>query len=362
MYYNIIEEGYVLIITKVRERLEETELKVLSPYAAKAINSLGREREEEKCPIRTDFQRDRDRILHSKSFRRLKHKTQVFLSPTDDHYRTRMTHTLEVSQIARTIAKGLNLNEDLTEAIALGHDLGHTPFGHCGESVLSRYMDEGFQHNIQSVRVATVLENLNLTKETLDGILHHSGDLFSPNIPKAFTLEGQIVKVADKIAYINHDIDDAIRAGVMEVSDLPEESRKYFESKNQKRIATLIIDVIENSFDKNEIKMSEEALLHFNKYRNWMFQNIYVNSTAKLEEIKAKHVVAALFEYYLEKLKIRFKNSDEKMLKRIICDYIAGMTDRYAITKYEEYFVPRPTTSTFSDLYLYKLAQINGLE
>ena len=226
-----------MIITQVREHLEEAEIKNLSRFAAKSVNSKGRTLPEEKCPIRTDFQRDRDRILHSKSFRRLKHKTQVFLSPMDDHYRTRMTHTLEVSQIARTIAKGLNLNEDLTEAIALGHDLGHTPFGHCGETVLNNIMTEGFQHNRQSVRVATVLENLNLTYETLDGILHHSGDLFSKNLEKASTLEGQIVKVADKIAYVNHDIDDAIRAGVMDVADLPEESRKYFESKNRKRIA-----------------------------------------------------------------------------------------------------------------------------
>lgn len=351
-----------MILTQVRERLEDAEVKNLSKFAAKSSESKGRTLSEEKCPIRTDFQRDRDRILHSKSFRRLKHKTQVFLSPMDDHYRTRMTHTLEVSQIARTISKGLNLNEDLTEAIALGHDLGHTPFGHCGESVLNSLMKEGFQHNKQSVRVATVLENLNLTYETLDGILNHSGDLFSPNIPKAVTLEGQIVKVADKIAYINHDIDDAIRAGVMEVSDLPVESRKYFNSKNQSRIATLIMDVIENSFDKNEIRMSSEALSHFNNYRKWMFENIYFNSPAKLEEGKARHVVKSLFEYYLDMMKSQYKNSDEEMLKRIICDYIAGMTDRYAVAKYAEYFVPKPTSATFSDLYLFKLAELNGLK
>lgn len=351
-----------MILTQVRERLEEAEIVNLSPYAAKSAESKGRVLTEEKCPIRTDFQRDRDRILHSKAFRRLKHKTQVFLSPMDDHYRTRMTHTLEVSQIARTISKGLNLNEDLTEAIALGHDLGHTPFGHCGESVLNNFMTEGFQHNKQSVRVATVLENLNLTQETLDGILHHSGDLFSPNIQKAYTLEGQIVKIADKIAYINHDIDDAIRAGVMDVKDLPEESRKYFESKNRKRIATLIMDVIENSYGKNELIMSKEALYHFNNYREWMFRNIYINSPAKLEEGKARNVVAALFEYYLDMMKVRYKNSSEDMLKRIICDYIAGMTDRYAISKYQEYFVPKPTSATFSDIYLYKLAELNGLK
>ena len=351
-----------MILTQIREQLEEAEIKNLSPFAAKSAESKGRTISEEKCPIRTDFQRDRDRIIHSKSFRRLKHKTQVFLSPMDDHYRTRMTHTLEVSQIARTISKALNLNEDLTEAIALGHDLGHTPFGHCGETVLSNIMTEGFQHNKQSVRVATVLENLNLTYETLDGILHHSGDLFSTSIPHACTLEGQIVKVADKIAYVNHDIDDAIRAGVMDVSDLPPESRKYFESKNRKRIATLIMDVIENSYNKNEITMSTEALFHFNNYRRWMFENIYFNSPAKLEEGKAKHVVESLFEYYLDMLKIKYKNSTEDMIKRIICDYIAGMTDRYAITKYEEYFVPKPTSATFSDLYLYKLAEMNGLK
>lgn len=351
-----------MIITQIREHLEEIELKSLSRFAAKSIESKGRTLTEEKCPVRTDFQRDRDRILHSKSFRRLKHKTQVFLSPIDDHYRTRMTHTLEVSQIARTIAKGLKLNEDLTEAIALGHDLGHTPFGHCGESVLNGLIAEGFQHNKQSVRVATVLENLNLTYETLDGILHHSGDLFSKNLQKAITLEGQIVKIADKIAYINHDIDDAIRAGVMEVSDLPKESRTYFESKNRKRIATLIIDVIENSYERNEIIMSNEALYHFNNYRQWMFKNIYFDSPAKLEESKARHVIESLFMYYLDMLKVQYKNSTEDMLKRIICDYIAGMTDRYAVTKYAEYFMPKPTSAVFSDLYLYKLAELNGLK
>lgn len=351
-----------MIITQVRERLEEAEIKHLSRFAAKSVESKGRTMPEDKCPVRTDYQRDRDKILHSKSFRRLKHKTQVFLSPMDDHYRTRMTHTLEVSQIARTISKGLNLNEDLTEAIALGHDLGHTPFGHCGETVLNKLMPEGFQHNKQSVRVATVLENLNLTYETLDGILHHSGDLFSENIQKACTLEGQIVKIADKIAYVNHDIDDAIRAGVMDVADLPEESRKYFESKGRKRIATLIIDVIENSYDKNEIIMSSEALYHFNNYRQWMFKNIYFDSPAKLEEVKARHVVESLFLYYLDLLKTQYKNSTEDMLKRIICDYIAGMTDRYAVAKYKEYFVPKPTSATFSDLYLYKLAELNGLK
>lgn len=350
-----------MIITQIRERLEDAETKVLSRFAAKSVETKGRSVQEEKCPVRTDFQRDRDRIIHSKAFRRLKHKTQVFLSPTDDHYRTRMTHTLEVSQIARTIAKGLNLNEDLTEAISLGHDLGHTPFGHCGETVLNKYMKEGFLHNEQSVRVATILENLNLTYETIDGILHHSGDLFSPNLQKACTLEGQIVKVADKIAYINHDIDDAVRAGIMQVSDLPKESRNYFEAKNRKRVATLIIDVIENSFDKNEIVMSNEALSHFNSYRQWMFENIYVNSTAKMEEGKARLLISSLFEYYFDMMKNRFKTSDEDMIKRIICDYIAGMTDRYAIAKYEEYFVPKPTSSNFSDIYLYKLAEMNGL-
>ena len=349
-------------LKKVRERLEEAEIKNLSPYAAKSAQSKGRKVEEEKCPIRTDFQRDRDRILHSKAFRRLKHKTQVFLSPMDDHYRTRMTHTLEVSQIARTISKGLNLNEDLTEAIALGHDLGHTPFGHCGESVLNNFLEGGFQHNEQSVRVATILENKNLTFETLDGILHHSGDLFSTSIPKASTLEGQIVKVADKIAYINHDIDDAVRAGVMDIEDLPKESKEYFKSKNQSRIATLIMDVIENSYDKNEIIMSEEALYHFNSYRKWMFRNIYFDSPAKLEEGKARHVVESLFNFYFDMLKKHYKDSSDEIIKRIVCDYIAGMTDRYAVTMYEEYFVPKPTSAAFSDLYLYKLAELNGLK
>src|SRR5574344_2018504 len=254
----------------IREKLENREKDYLSDIATKVVNSKGRKVYEEPSDLRTDFQRDRDRILHSKAFRRLKHKTQVFLSPFDDHFRTRLTHTLEVSQIGRTIARALDLNEDLVEEISLGHDLGHTPFGHCGEGVLNELMPNGFRHNEQSVRVVEILENLNLCKETVDGIMTHSWGL------KPITLEGQVVQLADKIAYINHDIDDSVRAGIISEEDLPKDCINYFSSDKNKRLTKMIMEIVDNSFEKEKVAMSEEGWHYTTKLRQWMFQNIYV--------------------------------------------------------------------------------------
>ena len=340
----------------IRQKIEERELKFLSPLAKKSCETKGRKKEEALCPLRTEFQRDRDRILHSKAFRRLKHKTQVFFSPYDDHFRTRMTHTLEVAQIARTIARSLNLNEDLTEAIALGHDLGHTPFGHSGERVLNELMPNGYKHNEQSVRVVEFIENLNLTKETLDGILNHSYEC-SPN-----TLEGQVVRLSDKIAYINHDIQDALRANIIKVDDMPDKSLYYFSASNRIRLTKLITDIIENSYDKDVVSMSEECFEQFVLLRDWMFENVYTNSPAKMEEEKAKNVVRMLFEYYCSELEKAFPKSSKENILQTACDYISGMTDRYVLIKYEENFLPAPLIQKNRDEFLYKLAQMNGLK
>lgn len=343
----------------IREQREQREIDILSPYAAKSRNTQGRAKEEAKCPIRTEFQRDIDRIIHSKAFRRLKHKTQVFFSPTNDHYRTRMTHTLEVSQIARTIARALNLNEDLAEAISLGHDLGHTPFGHSGEDVLNEIMDTGFRHAEHSVRVVTLIEDLNLTKETLDGILHHSGSLKKESA--AFTLEGKIVKLADKIAYINHDIDDAIRAGIIKESDLPQDSINYFSIDRSERITKMVLDIVENSYGKDHICMSSDAFYHIDKLRSWMFKNVYINSVAKKEESKVKGIIYGLFNHYEALLKSRMPNQNEEEIKRTVCDYISGMTDRYAIQKYKEIYIPQSLQDVSSDEFLFTLAKVNNL-
>lgn len=322
-------------ISDIRERQIQFEDTYLSEYAAKNSQTKGRKTPIEPCQIRTDFHRDRDRILHSKAFRRLKHKTQVFISPAGDHYRTRMTHTLEVSQIARTIARALRLNEDLTEAIALGHDLGHTPFGHIGEEVLNELLPGGFKHNEQSLRVVEVLENLNLTAETLDGILNHTGK----NTP--FTLEGQIVKIADRIAYLNHDIDDAVRAGIIKENDLPESAIMILGSNINARITTTIKDIVLNS--KECIKMSDECKRAMDELRTWMFDHVYKDSLAKKEEYKAKKVISELFNYYMEnsqQLELDSKiKSDSK--ERIVADYIAGMTDRFALQDYIDKFIPK---------------------
>ena len=323
----------------IKQRIENIEKTTLSPYAALSSNTKGRLKPISRCDIRTEYQRDRDRIIHCKTFRRLKHKTQVFLSPNGDHYRTRLTHTLEVNQVARTIARSLMLNEDLTEAIALGHDLGHTPFGHAGERALDRMMKSGFSHNKQSLRVADVLEDLNLTMEVRDGILCHTGDKL------ADTLEGRIVQIADRIAYINHDIDDALRAGIITQNDLPVDVLTVLGTTHGKRIDTLIRDVIQNSTDKNEISMSQQIGLVMNQLRKYMFENIYsLKSEAKKEELKAEEIVCRLFSYYMENIqklpadysKMRGEYPDEQL----VCDYIAGMTDRYAINEYVKLFIP----------------------
>ena len=334
----------------IREKLENRELNYLSDYATKSKFTLGRETKEEECTIRPCFQRDRDRILHSKAFRRLKHKTQVFLSPFDDHFRTRLTHTLEVSQIGRTIARSLDLNEDLVEAISLGHDLGHTPFGHCGENVLNDILPEGFHHNLQSVRVVKVLEHLNLCEETIDGILTHTWG-YQPK-----TCEAQVVQLADKIAYINHDIEDSIRAGVISENDLPKDCIKYFSSNQKKRLNKMIMEIVNHSVGKPSITMSEEGWGYTTKLRKWMFENVYSeNSPAKQEEIKAAHVIHELFDYCKSVLKGK---CDETKIDTIVTDYISGMTDRYAVEKYKQLFIPVGLKSSINDEYLFKLANI----
>jgi dGTPase len=325
----------------IREMSEAIELKILSEYAALSKNTRGRQIEEEKCDIRTDYQRDRDRILHSKAFRRLKHKTQVFISPEGDHYRTRLTHTLEVSQIGRTIARALRLNEDLTEAIALGHDLGHTPFGHAGEEVLGKIHPLGFRHNEQSLRVVDLLEGnkgLNLTYEVRDGILNHSGD----GVPE--TLEGKIIKFSDRIAYINHDIDDAMRAGIIDVNNIPTECLEILGISHKQRINTMIVDIIKESADKNNVSMSKDVKYATDKLRSFMFEKVYIGSKAKVEEKKAQNIVKELYYYFLENpsqiphYSSTIKNQEE--IERLACDYIAGMTDRYAISTFVSVFVP----------------------
>ena len=316
----------------IREQLELREVEYLSPFATLSSKSKGREREEEQCDVRPVFQRDRDRILHSKAFRRLKQKTQVFLQPKGDHYRTRLTHTLEVSQNARTIAKALRLNEDLAEAIALGHDLGHTPFGHAGERALNEVSPHGFKHNEQSVRVVECLEKqgqgLNLTWEVRDGILNHKTS------GKPSTLEGQIVRISDKIAYINHDIDDAIRGGVLTQEDIPKEYREIFGETTGMRLNTMIHNVIINSMDKPYITMSKDIEKATAGLRKFMFEHVYLNPKAKSEEVKAVDMIKNLYEYYI----CHMDKLPEKYLQRIsegkstkeqnVCDFIAGMMEK----------------------------------
>ncbi len=329
----------------VREMVENREEEYLSPYATLSNISRGRDVEEEECDIRPVFQRDRDRILHSRSFRRLKDKTQVFLTPEGDHYRTRLTHTLEVSQNARTVAKALRLNEDLTEAIALGHDLGHTPFGHAGERALDRCCREGFRHNEQSLRVVEFLEKdgkgLNLTWEVRDGILNHQ----TRSMPS--TLEGQIVRLSDKIAYIHHDMDDAIRARVLTEDDIPKELRNTLGASTTKRLDTMIHDVITNSSSKPEISMSDEIYEATLELRRFMFENVYMNPVVKKEEKKAENLVENLFEYYLREYEnlpeeYRFL-SDEKHIgtERVVCDFVSSMSDRYAINIFNSIYMPK---------------------
>ena len=326
----------------VRERREALEHQSLSPFACYASTSKGRLWPLEACAVRTCFQRDIDRIVHSKSFRRLMHKTQVFLQPEGDHYRTRMTHTLEVSRIARTIARGLQLNEDLTEAIALGHDLGHTPFGHAGERVFNEILPNGFHHNEQSLRVVDILEDngrgLNLCYEVRQGILYHTGEA------RAKTLEGQIIRLADRIAYINHDIDDAIRGEIIYPMDIPLEISQLLGFDHGSRIDTLVFDIVEASTGKNIITQTTKMAEAMGLLREFMFEYVYRNPVAKGEEHKAQDMIRMLFMYYQkdpDKLPPDFQDVCEREgVDRAVCDYIAGMTDKYALEKYSEAFIP----------------------
>lgn len=328
----------------IRENLEQLEMKNLSPYAAHSRDSKGRLREEEPCDIRPVYQRDRDRILHSKSFRRMKDKTQVFLAPQGDHYRTRLTHTLEVSQNARTIAKALRLNEDLVEAIALGHDLGHTPFGHAGERALNGVCPYGFCHSQQSVRVVDLLEKsgvgLNLTAEVRDGILNHQ------TRGRPSTLEGRIVRFSDKIAYIHHDMDDAIRAGILKESDVPREICQVIGYTTGERLDHFIHDLVSNSYGKDEIRMSEPVAQAMSRLRQFMFERVYQNREAKSEEGRAEMLIQTLYNYYrwhLERMPRDYLNliSRGEPEEKVVCDYIGAMTDRFAIARYEEIYIPR---------------------
>lgn len=330
----------VMCVT-VREQTEKNERLILCSYAAFAADSLGRKRPEEKCELRTDFQRDRDRIIHSKAFRRLKHKTQVFLSPESDHYRTRLTHTLEVAQIARTIARALRLNEDLTEAIALGHDLGHTPFGHAGERAINDLVSFNFAHYEQSVRACEKLEKngngLNLTFEVLDGIDRHTCGDWSKS------LEGRVVRMADRIAYINHDIDDAIRAGVISESDLPKEITAHLGGGKSERINTLVKSIVSNS--GSEIVMDEKTEKYYNRLHSFLFEAVYKNPVAKSEETKVLGIVEGLFKYYIKntgKMSAEYLTiCENEGCERAVADYIAGMTDHYAITVYSDIYIPK---------------------
>ena len=325
----------------IREELEAREREYLSPYAVCSADTRGRERDLQPCPLRTEFQRDRDRILHCKSFRRLKFKTQVFIAPEGDHFRTRLTHTLEVSQVARTLARALRLNEDLTEAIALGHDLGHTPFGHSGERSLDRLTSGGFRHNEQSLRVVEVLEGsegLNLTWEVRDGILKHSGKL------KPETLEGECVARADRIAYINHDIDDAIRAGVLRDFELPQDLLRVLGETHGQRIDTMITDIVRESMGQPHLSMSAPVQQASDELRSFLFDHVYLDEWRQSEEEKCDHVIVSLFEYFmehpgkmpLEYVQITYRDGTE----RAVTDFLACMTDRYALRTYQNLFVP----------------------
>ena len=326
----------------IRERNEQNEFLLLSPFASRAAESRGREVPVAPCSLRTEYQRDRDRILHCKAFRRLKFKTQVFLSPEGDHYRTRLTHTLEVSQVARTIARSLRLNEDLTEAIALGHDLGHTPFGHIGERTLNALLPGGFRHNEQSLRVVEQLENsgqgLNLTAEVRDGIVHHSGSVWP------MTLEGECVRRADRIAYLNHDLDDALRAGVLKPFEIPSDLLQVLGATHSARINTMILDLVQNSEEQPHLQMSplvEEAM---DALREFMFDRVYRDGWRDPEEKRCDYIIRALFDYFCshpgempeEYLLITYRDG----MERGVADFLSGMTDRYATRKFTDLFVP----------------------
>ena len=330
----------------IKQRTYEIEKAFLSPYAVQSEKTRGRLREEEPCPMRTEFQRDRDRLIYCKSFRRLKNKTQVFFSPQGDHYITRLTHTLDVAQIARSIARILSLNEDLAEAIALGHDLGHTPFGHSGERILDSLNPDGFEHNVQSLRVVDVLEKdgrgLNLTFEVRDGIVNHkkSGN---PS-----TLEGKCVSFADRIAYINHDLDDAIRAGILSLEDVPKDIIEVLGKTSKQRINTAITSIYNNSFGINDVKMDKSVEEASEKLRSFMFERVYHNKSAKGEEEKAERMLTEMYNYFV-KYEDRMPETYVALLEKypceqVVCDYISSMTDRYAIYKFNSIFVPNGWT------------------
>jgi dGTPase len=325
-----------------RERTEEIESQTLSPQATLASASKGREHDEPQDPLRTCFQRDRDRIVHCKAFRRLKHKTQVFLAPEGDHYRVRLTHTLEVSQIARTVARALRLNEDLTEAISLGHDLGHTPFGHLGEQALTPFLGRPFRHNEQSLRIVEHLENdgqgLNLSWEVRDGIVNHTWSMPSPATPEA-----QIVRFADRIAYVNHDVDDAVRAGVLGPEEVPEEALRVLGRTHSERINTLVTDLVERTADGLEVRLSDDVFRALDAMRDFMFERVYLRDEARSEQDKAISLVRTLFAHYLdhpEEVPQEYHRAPGDLPTRV-ADYIAGMTDRYALRTYEQLFLPQ---------------------
>lgn len=322
----------------VKERTENFESQILSPYACQSKNSRGRMEKDKECDLRTDFQRDRDKIIHSKSFRRLKHKTQVFIAPEKDHYRTRLTHTLEVSQIARTIARALRLNEDLTEAISLAHDLGHTPFGHTGESALNDICPSGFKHYEQSLRVVDVIDKLNLTFEVRDGILCHTRG------KEADTVEGRLVKLADKIAYMNHDIDDAIRANILKEKDLPSKITEVIGKSCTERIDTIVRSIVSNTIGEN-LRMSNEVEKAFYELHSFMYENVYWSDYSKEEKTKVPQFIECLYNYFKnnpELLPQEMRQTiDEYGIDRVVCDYIAGMTDHFATHVFEEIFIPK---------------------
>lgn len=324
----------------IRERTEEEEFARLSPFAAKSADAK-RARPEEECAIRTKFQRDRDRILHSKPFRRLKHKTQVYIAPAGDHFRTRMTHSLEVAQICRTIGRGLRLNEDLIEAIALGHDAGHTPFGHVGEEALASIVGH-FEHNEQSVRIFTVLTNdgqgLNLTDHVLDGILHHTGK----GVPQ--TLEGQIVKIGDRIAYLCHDYDDALRAGILGTEDMPGEVKEIIGSNPSQMITAMVSDIIQASESREKICQSEGVAQAMQVFREFMFDKVYFSGSLEEERRKGRHILKILFDYYLtnpEAIPPEYLEWTQGDIQKAITDYISGLTDNYAIRTFKHFFIPK---------------------
>lgn len=327
----------------LKQKTYAIEQAFLSPYATQSKNTRGRQREEAPCAMRTDFQRDRDRLIYCKAFRRLKNKTQVFFSPEGDHYITRLTHTLDVAQIARSIARALSLNEDLAEAIALGHDLGHTPFGHSGERILNKLSPTGFEHNVQSLRVVDVLEKdglgLNLTFEVRDGILNHKKS------GKPATLEGKCVSLADRIAYINHDLNDAVRAGILSMDDVPEDIIGVLGKTSKERINTAITSIYKNSYGVNDVKMDLSIEKASEKLRSFMFERVYLTDSAKGEEEKAERMLSAMYSHFMsrpEDLPQTYISLIEKYPReQVVCDYISSMTDRYAVYMFNNIFVPK---------------------